>query len=294
MAGSERFGHGSRPGLRPRGLTNFICATCASQFESSEEPPERCPICEDERQYVGLDGQKWTTPEELRANHRARFVEEEPGLLGIGMSPEFAIGQRALLVPTPDGNILWDCIPLIDDQIVARVREAGGLDAIAISHPHYYSAMAEWAEEFDAPIYLHARDKQWVMRSDGRIVFWEEDVLELKPGVTLINSAGHFEGGAVLHWAAGAEGRGALLTGDIIQVIPDRDWVSFMYSYPNLIPLPPSAIENIVASVEPFEFDRIHGAWFGRTIPTDAKAIVKRSADRYIRAVAVRAPSSYR
>lgn len=266
-------------------MTNFICATCASQFGATDTPPERCPVCEDERQYVGLDGQKWTTLEELRANHRARFVEEEPGLLGIGMSPEFAIGQRALLVPTPEGNVLWDCIPLIDAEIVRRVRERGGIDAIVISHPHYYSSMVDWAEEFDAQIYLHARDRQWVMRPDPRIVFWEEDVLELKPGATLIRSAGHFDGGTVLHWAAGAEGRGALLTGDIIQVIPDRDWVSFMYSYPNLIPLPASAIGNIVASVDLFEFDRIHGAWFGRMISSGAKATVKRSADRYIRAI---------
>ena len=266
-------------------MTNFICATCASQFSPTDTQPERCPVCEDERQYVGLDGQKWTTLEELRAKHEARFEEDEPGLLGIGMSPEFAIGQRALLVPTPEGNVLWDCIPLLDADIVRRVRERGGIDVIAVSHPHYYSSMVEWAEEFDAQIYLHEKDQQWVMRRDPRIVFWKEDVLEIKPGVTLIRSGGHFDGGTVFHWAAGAEGRGALLTGDIIQVIPDRDWVSFMYSYPNLIPLPPSAINNIVASVEPFDFDCIHGAWFGRIIPSGAKDNVRRSAERYLRAI---------
>ena len=47
----------------------------------------------------------------------------------------------------------------------------------------------------------------------------------------------------MLHWAGGADGRGALLSGDIVQVVPDRRYVSFMYSYPNLIPLPAAAVE---------------------------------------------------
>jgi hypothetical protein len=85
----------------------------------------------------------------------------------------------------------------------------------------------------------------------------------------------------VLHWAE----RGILLTGDTIQVIPDREWVSFMYSYPNLIPLDASAIRRIVAAVEPFEFDRIYGAWWGRVVPAGAKDAVRRSADRYLRAI---------
>ena len=234
---------------------------------------------------MGPAGQKWTTLARLQDAHSAVFEEEEPGLLGIGMSPDFAIGQRALLVPTEAGNVLWDCIPLLDDEIVERIQDVGGIRSIAISHPHYYSTMVEWAETFDARIYLHARDREWVMRPDPRIIFWDEEVLDLAPGVTLIRSGGHYDGGTVLLWAAGADGRGSLLTGDIIQVIPDREWVSFMYSYPNLIPLPPSSIEGIVASLEPFGFDRIHGAWFGRIIPADAKGIVRRSADRYIDAI---------
>jgi hypothetical protein len=41
----------------------------------------------------------------------------------------------------------------------------------------------------------------------------------------------------MLHVPQVADGAGALFSGDIIQVVPDRRWVSFMYSYPNLIPL---------------------------------------------------------
>ena len=263
----------------------FLCTTCGTQFPESDAAPEACPICQDERQYVPPEGQRWTTLEELRASHRAEIREEEPGLNGIGAEPSFAIGQRALLVQATGGNVLWDCISLLDDEIAGSVEELGGIAAISISHPHYYSSMVEWAEAFDAPIYLHADDREWVMRPSDRVVFWEEERRELGPGLTLVRCGGHYEGGTVLHWAAGAEGRGALLSGDIVQVIPDRRYVSFMYSYPNLIPLNEQAIRRIVAALEPFDFDRIHGAWWDRVVPTDAKAVVVRSAERYLKAI---------
>ncbi|MCA1554815.1 MAG: MBL fold metallo-hydrolase, partial [Chloroflexi bacterium] len=105
----------------------------------------------------------------------------------------------------------------------------------------------------------------------------------LGDGLTIVRCGGHFEGACVLHWAAGAEGRGALLSGDTIQVVSDRNWVSFMYSYPNLIPLNAQSVERIVQSVEPFAFERIYGAWWGRIVHADAKAAVRRSAERYVR-----------
>jgi hypothetical protein len=89
----------------------------------------------------------------------------------------------------------------------------------------------------------------------------------------------------VLHWREGAEGRGALLTGDIIQVVADTRWVSFMYSYPNLIPLPAGEVRRIAETVEPLEFDALYGAWWGREIRSAAKAAVRRSAERYVTAL---------
>jgi glyoxylase-like metal-dependent hydrolase (beta-lactamase superfamily II) len=254
------------------------------QHAPSAEPPARCAICEDERQYVGEGGQRWTTLEELRGPHRADLREEEPGLTGLGCSPSFAIGQRALLVETPGGNVLWDCITLLDDELAAAVVARGGLAAIAISHPHYYSSLVEWSRAFDAPVYLHAADRAWIMRPDPAIELWEGDVLELERGVTLLRLGGHFPGGTVLHWAAGQGGRGALLSGDIVQVVADRRWVSFMYSYPNLIPLPAATVREMVGALEPYPFERIYGAWYGRVV-TDAKDAVTRSARRYVAAL---------
>ena len=255
---------------------------CGTQFTETAEPPSRCPICEDERQFVRHTGQEWTTLEQLRADHHNRFKEEAPQLLGIGTEPEFAIGQRALLLQSPGGNLLWDCITLLNEQTATEIDARGGVRAIAISHPHFYSTMVEWAERFDAQIFLHAADREWVMRKNQRIQFWEGTTLSLWDDLTLINCGGHFEGGTVLHWPAGVNSRGALLTGDIITVVQDRRYVSFLRSYPNLIPLGASAIRGIVEKIEPFSFERIYGGWWEANVLTDAKAAVARSADRYL------------
>ena len=267
-----------------RRVTNYICATCGTQFPASELPPERCPICEDERQYIGWSGQRWTTLEELRRAHRCE-IRDDIGLTGIGTEPSFAIGQRALLVRTAEGNLMWDCITMIDDAAVEAVRGLGGIRAIAISHPHYYSSVVEWAHAFGAAVYLHAADRQWVMRPDPAIEHWDGDVKELWSGLTLIRAGGHFAGGTVLHHRDGADGRGALLSGDIVMVAQDRRWVTFMYSYPNYIPLNAAAVDRIFAAVEPFAFDRIYAAWWARNVESDAKAAVRRSAERYKRAI---------
>jgi hypothetical protein len=265
-------------------VPEFICATCGVQFAATSEPPEHCPVCEDERQYIGWSGQRWTTLDDLRRDHHNE-IRDDCGLTGIGTAPSFAIGQRALLVRSPQGNLLWDCITLIDDATIEAVRELGGIRAVAISHPHYYSSLVEWSQVFDAPVLLHAADRRWVMRDDPAIELWSGETRELWDGMTLIRAGGHFEGGTVLHWPAGADGRGALLSGDIIQVAQDREWVSFMYSYPNYIPLPAATVDGIVAAVEPFDFDRIHGAWWDRNVRANAKNAVRRSAERYKRAI---------
>jgi hypothetical protein len=264
----------------------FICNACGSQFTPSEQQPSSCPICVDERQFVPPTGQAWSTLEALTRRHFNSYRQHEPGLLGIGTVPTFAIGQRALLLRTPEGNILWDCIALLDAATIEIIKGLGGLAGIAISHPHYYSTMVEWSRAFgDAPIHLHAADQKWIMRPDPAIKLWEGDSLPLATGVTLIRCGGHFAGGTVLHWKQGAGGRGALFSGDIVMVIGDRNYVSFMRSYPNMVPLSAPAVERIGATLEPFAFDAIYGAFFDRNIAQGGKQAVKRSVERYVAAI---------
>lgn len=265
-------------------MENYICKTCGVEYAESENPPQRCPICDDPRQYVGWDGQQWTTMAELKAaGYKNDIREEQPGLTGIGITPSFTIGQRALLVQTPNGNVLYDCVSLLDDNAIQTVKALGGIQAICFSHPHFYDSMVSWSRAFDdAPIYIPEADKEHVMRPDPAIRYWDGKPLELVPGVTLIQCGGHFIGSAVLHWADGADGKGALFVGDSISVVPDRRYVSFMTSYPNLIPMTASEVRHIVEAVEPYEFDRIYGGWWGRNVMSGAKESVMNSAERYI------------
>jgi hypothetical protein len=258
-------------------MERFICVTCGTQFADSAAPRDTCPICTDPRQYVPPQGQQWTTLAELAATHE-NTIRDQGGLVGIGTEPKFAIGQRALLVPFQGSNLLWDCVTLLDDATAEEVGRRGGLAAIAISHPHYYSCMVEWAHRFDCPIHLHAADAEWVMRPDAAIEAWTGDVKDLSDGLTLIRGGGHFPGGAILHRAAGA---GALLVGDIIQVIPDRSHVAFMWSYPNLVPLPETEVTRIAEAVESFQYEAIYGAWWDAIILAGGPEIVRRSAERY-------------
>jgi hypothetical protein len=265
---------------------HHVCVTCGTQFRETDGPPVHCPICDDERQYVGWEGQRWTTLAEMHGKYKNTVKEEEPGLHSIHTQPKIGIGQRAFLVRTPDGNVLWDCVPLLDDATVTAVKALGGIAAIAVSHPHYYNCMVEWSRAFgNAPIHLHKADEKWVMRPDPAIRFWEGNTRELVGGLMLVNTGGHFDGFQVLHWPRGGSGKGALLTGDQPQVCQDRRWVTFMYSYPNSIPLAAPAIRRIATALKPLAYDRLYGAFPGLTVARDANAAVERSAARYLRAI---------
>lgn len=265
-------------------MNHYICTTCGVQHAATDGEPIHCPICEDDRQYVNPNGQSWTTLAALRHEHRTVFREVEPRMIGLVTEPKFAIGQRPLLIQTTQGNVLWDCNSLIDDATVTEINRLGGLSAITISHPHFYDSMVEWSYAFGkVPIYLHESNREWVMRQDPAIVYWAEETYRVNEEITLIRCGGHFPGSSVLHWSKGAAGQGVLLTGDTIMVVADTRWVTFMYSYPNDIPLNAPAVQGIVDAVEPFAFDRLYSAWWDKVVATDAKAAVGRSAERYIR-----------
>jgi glyoxylase-like metal-dependent hydrolase (beta-lactamase superfamily II) len=187
-----------------------------------------------------------------------------------------------LLAETPEGNVLWDMIPLVDEIAVEAVRARGEVRAIAISHPHYYSGMVEWSRALGGvPILLHEADSEWIMRPDPAIELWSGDEKPLWGGLTLLRLGGHYAGGTVLHDA----GTGTLLSGDIVMVIPDRRFVSFMWSYPNLIPLPAAEVQQIAEKLEPWRFERILGAWWDRLVAHDGNEVVRRSAERYAAAL---------
>ncbi|HET7460634.1 MAG TPA: hypothetical protein VFJ82_05285 [Longimicrobium sp.] len=259
----------------------YICTQCGTQFAESDAAPESCPICVDERQYVNPQGQQWTTHARLQRGHRNAIRAEGPGVIGIGVEPQIAIGQRALLVRGAEGNVLWDCVPLLDDALVEMVQGLGGVRAVAISHPHFHTAMVEWAHAFGCPVYVHAANRDWVMRPDPLIELWEGETREIGGGMTLVRCGGHFPGSAILHRARDG---GEIFGGDTLFVNPDRRTVAMMYSFPNHVPLSPAYIRRVAGAVEPFEFRRIYGAWWGALIAEGGKDAVRHGAERYLAA----------
>jgi hypothetical protein len=265
------------------GMMNyFICTACGMQYAASDAPPQECKICRDSRQYIPVTGQSWTTLETMRITHSNFYRRLHQGLYAIATQPKFGIGQRAILARASGGNVLWDCIASLDVATIDILNALGGISAIAISHPHYYTTMVEWARAFDCEIWLHEDDREWVAREDAAIHYWSGDTVRLMKEMTLIRLGGHFKGGTVLHWPQGNDGHGALLSGDILQVVPDRQHVSFMWSYPNYIPLPISTIRSMATLLEPFAYDAVFGGFWDAEITSGGKQAVARSFDRYI------------
>jgi hypothetical protein len=266
-------------------MNSFICRTCGTQFAPSPHPPAACPVCVDERQYVGWQGQHWTTHDALASSHVLR-MGDDAGLFAIGMAADFGIPQRALLLPTQAGNLLWECVSLVTDEAIDRLRERGGVERIVISHPHFYASMVEWSDALGGvPILLHAADKAWVQRPSPRIEFWQGNTLSLGDGVTLVRVGGHFTGSTALHWACGPRERGALFVGDTPQVAMDRRSVGFMYSYPNLVPMRPSEVSAMRGRLAGFDYEDVYGFSWGRNIIGGARAALEASFDRYLVAV---------
>ncbi|WP_299488336.1 hypothetical protein [Acaryochloris sp. IP29b_bin.137] len=263
----------------------YICETCGIQTSESDHTPQHCAICEDERQYVGWKGQHWTTHEALAKSYKQR-IEDEDGLLGFGLTPAFAIDQRALLLPTDAGNILWESLSLVTNEAIDAIKSRGGLDRIIISHPHFYASVGEWSDAFGGvPVLLHEADRQWVQCPHPAIKFWSGDELSISESVTLIRCGGHFAGSTALHWADGPRSGGALFSGDALQVGLDRRHVSFMYSYPNLVPMQTSDVLNMRDRLAKYKFEDVYGYTWGRNIIGGGRGAVDASYARYLAAV---------
>jgi hypothetical protein len=200
---------------------------------------------------VNWKGQAWLSREQLAERHKLVW-RDDLGLTGIGLDPDFAIASALYWCLT--GTAACSGIAF-RSQAVKRSRKSA---RSAVSRqlrfpiPITTALSPTGARRLgEVPIYLHGDDAQWVTRPHKAIVPWSGDNLALSDGVTLLRTGGHFAGGTILHWRAGAEGRGALLTGDVAMVAADRRSLSFMYSYPNYIPLNAAAVQRIAQAVAP-------------------------------------------
>ena len=256
----------------------WICATCAVEHA---ERVEVCAICADERQWVPADGQHWTTLDDLAADgRRVEVTELEPDLFGITTTrrpgsvrrPSSCARRRGTCCGTRSGT----STPTGWGGSASSVRSSPSWPATRTCTASRSSGAAQLG---GVPVLVAEADRQWVARPDPVIETWSGRV-EILPGVTLTQPGGHFPGSAVAHWA-GADGRGVLLSGDTVFANPDRRSVAFMRSYPNHLPLSAAVTERVARALEEFDFDRLYGN-FAIRIDADARAVVRRSADRHI------------
>ncbi|KAK3388928.1 beta-lactamase-like protein [Sordaria brevicollis] len=326
----------------------LICTACGTQHpHTSRSTLKTCFICDDPRQFVPPSGQSFTTLSELRSSTSPKYKNEfhpyqysspeakfkaarsgsdsdsnpEPTiedlqkaeLISITTTPKFGIGQRAILVRLPSGkNLLWDCVAYLDDDTIHKIKQLGGVDAMVISHPHFYTTHLEWAEALgNVPVYLAADDKKWRARLDEgvqREVTETETVIRDKEGrdlgVRAVKLGGHFPGSMVLH----IPHSGRLLTADTIFTTPsglsnwevnalgeprsrpeDTNSYSFMWSIPNMIPLSAEEIARMWGVLKKYEFKSTHGLILGQDIEdVDVKKRVLESVKIQLRMMGVR------
>ncbi|KAI1463187.1 beta-lactamase-like protein [Daldinia caldariorum] len=278
----------------------LICTACGTQFPTADrQKVKTCFICDDPRQFTPPTGQAFTSLDELRSNTKNVWTpfEGDDRFISIHTEPKVAIGQRAILIKTPNGNALWDCLTLIDDDTINRIKSLGGLKAIVISHPHYYSTHVEWARAFGCPVYLAAEDKQWVTQTSAHQVFVKETELDLKikgisSGVKVLKLGGHFPGSFVALYEK------HLLIADTLVTTPSGlgSWntdasgafrtrpaglnsYSFMWSIPNMIPLAPDELQRMWSILKKYDFSSTHGAFLEmdivKTIPEMKRRVLE-------------------
>ncbi|GKT88915.1 metallo-beta-lactamase family protein [Colletotrichum tofieldiae] len=272
----------------------MICGTCGVQFDS--HAIKSCKICDDPRQYVAEGGQWFTTLRELQDSKKYTniFTKDKynSGVIAIRTEPQVAIGQRAFLLRSPSGNLLWDCITYLDDETVRRINALGGVAAIVISHPHYFSTALHWAEAFGCAVYVSTEDSEWLTRRGEAHVLWEGREMEfLNREFLAVKVAGHFPGSSVLLWKSEKK----LFVADSVMVVPSGVYhvdrppgtasFAFMWSYPNMIPLSPEAVHGIWKAVAALDFEDAHSAFAGRDARGDAKKRLLESAQLFVRSI---------
>ncbi|KAJ3498327.1 hypothetical protein NLG97_g1209 [Lecanicillium saksenae] len=268
----------------------LVCVTCGTQYGITyEERPATCRMCDEPRQFVPPSGQSWTTLAQMQPKYKNEIKQDEVDerIWSIFTTPQFAIGQRAIFIETEAGNVLWDCISLLDADTIRFIKSKGGLKAIAISHPHFYSTHLEWAHEFNCPVYLAEEDQEWINRDDtkGHRRFVSGLTEEILPGVNIVKLGGHFPGSSALHW------NDNLFVGDSIGISQSglirshhnaRHQVFFFhYAFPNFIPLGPTAMLEMWKRLEPWRFTSLFSLFYRTTVRApDVKALVLSSMQR--------------
>jgi hypothetical protein len=258
----------------------FFCSTCGTQFTNAIYITKDCPICDNDRQFIPPNGQSWTKWNDLNINYSNNINELVPNLFEIRTSPRFALGQKAFLIITPNGNVLWDCVSLLNESTIEFIKSKGGLKAIIISHPHFNASMSDWAEAFECPIYIHQNDQEFILSKSKYIQLWNGDEKELWDQMKIKLIGGHFPGSCILIVPFLSKGD-TILCSDTFWIAKNNKYVSVMYSFPNYIPVKISEIQRIKRVMKEVQFDQLIGSFDNQLLNANAKEILHASFDNY-------------
>ncbi|KAI1264933.1 beta-lactamase-like protein [Xylariaceae sp. FL1019] len=270
----------------------LVCNACGTQFPTSKRSKvTTCFICDDPRQFTPPSGQSFTTLTSLRSTHKNTFTplaSDPENIISITTTPKFAIGQRAIIIRTPKGNVLWDCVTLLDPDTISHIKALGGLSGMIISHPHYYTTHLEWASAFSCPVYLASEDSTWLAQRSPCQVFIDRVTAPIL-GTTVLKLGGHFPGSLVLLYNK------RLFIADTLVTTPsglgswDTDAMGtkrerprgmnsfvFMWSIPNMIPLAPDELARMWRVLKEYEFSSTHGAFLGVDIEKSVPEMKRR------------------
>ena len=264
-------------------MERFVCVTCGTQFPDADDAAAERARSATTRASTSRSRASSGRRSPSCAPTTATRSGDEGALTGIGTEPHVRDRPARAARPARRANLLWDCVTLLDDATAAAVERRGGLAAIAISHPHYYSAMVEWAHRFDCPV-LPARGRPRVghaARPRDRVLGGRDARPRRRADADPLRRPLRRR-----HRAAPARRGRAAVAATSSRSSPTARWVCFMYSYPNLIPLPEAAVQAMARRARAVRVRARSTAPGGaRSSRRDGAGIVRRSAERYARAL---------
>ena len=235
-------------------LSHFACANCGF-WQLHFDPPD-CPVCTDVRNDLPEDGWNFLPEARVADTHSGTWRQVADDLWAFTTTPALGLGGTGWLIVRPQGNVAFEAAPYYSPDMLAKIRELGGIARLAASHPHGYGALFQLQRAFDPPVVaIHKDDLAYTKAL--RVTAPYDDRMELLPGMTLHRVGGHYAGQAALHDAPG----GRLFCGDMFKIDQDADGrsthVSSHKAFHKDIPLTHGELQNYRDVIAPLAFDAV-------------------------------------
>ncbi len=233
-------------------LEPYACSNCGHWQRYFSEPPN-CPVCSDVRNDLPEEGWDFVTPAQLASRLNFHWREAIPGVWEFWSTPRFGLDSHGWLLAYPDGNVAFECAPFYDMAQLKQIERLGGIATLAASHPHGYGALWQLQDHFKPEVMIQKDDLQWTKAM--RVTLPYDAQIQIRPGLTLYHTGGHYEGHAILYDIE----RRAVFAGDALKIDMDNcgtaDGLSCHKAYHKKIPLTPDEATRYRRIFEKLDFD---------------------------------------